>query len=180
MLGRISHNKKTWVTRVAAAAGAAIWAFGAAMAVAATLNTQGDIKIRDSLTITEVKSINFGVIEKPTSTVNMFVGSFGNHNGTATVIDASDITNGEYLITGSSLDTISIQATDLGNEPGLALTTISGRYDGVQSLNLTNGVTGQAAPGAGETLFVGAKIVVQSTVTEGDYQPGFQIEVAYD
>lgn len=154
--------------------------FAVGVAYAATLNTDGDIKVRNVLTITETTGLNFGVIEKPTSTVTAIVSPAGAESGTATYIDTADVSQGVYSIAGSFLETVEISVTDLGNEAGFEFTDVRGNYGSTTNGDLLAGITGQDAPGAGTNLSLGATLTVQNTVVEGDYTPGFQIEVNYD
>lgn len=149
---------------------------------AANLSTHGDIKIRNALSITENQVLNFGTIAKPNSTVEVEVTTAGavGSGTTATHIDSSTVEEGNYTISGSSLETIDISASDNGNVAGMEFTSIKGNYGSTSNGNLLAGLTAQSAPGAGTDLVVGATLQVQSSVTEGDYQPGFTITVNYN
>jgi spore coat protein U-like protein len=154
----------------------------ASSANAASLSTSGDIKIRNALNISENQVLNFGTIEKPTSTVEVEVttaGSVGSST-TASHIDTSTVAEGDYTISGSFIDTIDITASDNANVAGMEFTAITGDYDSTTGGDLISGITNQSAPGAGTALKVGAVLQVQNTVDEGDYSPAFTITVNYN
>ena len=156
----------------------------ASQADAANLSTSGDIKIRNAITITENQKLDFGTIQKPTSTVTVQVNTAGALVGggtTATHIDSSTVQEGDYTIAGSSLDTVDISATDNATVSGISFTALTGDYGAATGLNLLTGATNQAAPtAAGTALKVGATLSVTNAVAEGDYAPGFTITANYN
>lgn len=158
---------------------ATVLAFASA-STAETLTSSADIEVRTALSISETQSLNFGKIEKPTSQVTATVSTAGASSGTATYIDTTDVAPGIFLITGSASETINISVTDLQNVAGFEFTNVKGNYGSTTNGNLLTGITGQDAPGAGENLTIGATMTIESFVTEGDYTPGFQVEVNYD
>lgn len=149
---------------------------------ALNLSTSGDIKVRDALAVAETQKLNFGTIATPSSTVNVHITKAGVVGGSnsATHIDTSAIQEGVYTISGSALDTISIQAADNGNVAGMEFTTIAGDYSGTVDGDILAGINTQTPPGAGKDLTIGAILQVAGTVTEGDYAPGFTLTVNYD
>jgi hypothetical protein len=152
-------------------------------AQAKSLSTSADIKIRNTLTITEVQKLNFGTIEKPTTNVAVQITNAGISGAgtTATLVNTTTIKEGRYTIAGSSLNTINISATNNGNITGLTFTAITADYGTATGLNLLTGAANQAAPAATGTLLkIGGTLTVASTVTEGDYAPGFTITANYN
>jgi len=151
---------------------------------AADLSTKGQIKVRNAIAVAENQVLNFGTIEKPVgSAVDVAVTTGGVVDGgdtTATHIDTADVKEGKYTISGSFTDTIDITAADNANVAGMSFTEITGLYDSNSADLLAGGLSAQAAPGAGTELKVGGILNVATTVTEGDYEPGFTITVNYN
>jgi hypothetical protein len=147
-----------------------------------SLSSTGDIKVRNALKIAEVTRPNFGIIEKPSTDVAVSLSTSGATAGTtASFIDNSMARAGEYKISGSSISTINISAVDNGNVPGLSFSAITADYGSNNDLNLKTGAANQPAPtAAGTTLKVGGTLNVASSVTEGDYTPGFTISANYN
>lgn len=150
------------------------------VAKAETFSAVAELFVRNALSIEEIRGLNFGTIEKPSSTVTATVAFNGSTSGSATFIDDSDASEGRYRIRGSSLETINVTASNIGNVSGINFTDIEGKYKG-NTGDLMSGMSGLAAPKAnGTVLEIGATLTVDSSVSAGDHQAGFIIEVNYD
>lgn len=156
----------------------------AGQANADTFSQTATIDVLDALAVTEVEQMDFGKIGTPSGDVVVHLTAAGGNGGstTATMVDTSSMAAGEYKITGSSTNTISIQVTDAGSVAGFEFTEFSGSYDSGGALDFITERTGQAAPGggAGKTLVLGAKLAVADAVTNGTYAPDFDIDINYE
>lgn len=146
----------------------------------ADISSSGDIAVMDPLKIEELDTLNFGTIEKPTERVWVGVKRNGNSEGTANLLDTSEVKNGLVKISGSNTETINMQATDLETYPDLSFRRIRGEY-GDSIIKLKQGKSNITPPTtSGTEMLIFARLWVENTITTGDYEPAFSIEVLYD
>lgn len=148
----------------------------ASVSYAASITGKASVTLLEALVVNTVNDIKFGRIEKPSSTVDVIVGTDNTVSGTATTIAGGETpVAGNYTITASQGETLNISVSDVGNEAGLKLSNFALDYNGASinnNANFTSSVSGSA-------LIVGAKLTVEPTVSGGTHQPEYIIEVNY-
>ncbi len=164
--------------------GVAASVIGYGVAKADDFNFTAAIDILEALKVVETQKMDFGVIERPNSPVTVIVTRGGAVDGatTAAHIDTSTVQQGKYKVSGSSLKTIAIQASDGGSVPGLGFASLDGSYNGESNGELIGaGLSGLSAPTqAGKDLDIGGSLTVDPSVEEGTYAPDFNLTVNYE
>jgi hypothetical protein len=136
-----------------------------------------------TVTITNNRTLNFGVAVKPVSGTTRVVVNRNSSLGagtTATMLNTSALSSGRNLIRGSSANTIQIAFTNCASNSalGLNINTFVASYGG---RNFVNSAVGLRSPRAsGRNVTYGATLVIQSSSATGSLSPCYNIDVNYD
>ena len=131
--------------------------------------------------ITEIQQLDFGILQTASAgSESITVPRDGSAaTGTGTVLSGTPA-RGQFTITGSagtSID-IDIQNVSTGSSE-LTLDTFQGIYDGGNINVFPQG--GLGVPGAGKTLYLGAKLTYTNLITDGStFNPSFDIVINYE
>jgi hypothetical protein len=135
------------------------------------------------ITITNNRTLNFGVAVKPVSGTNRVVvnrnGSLG-AGTTATILNTAALSSGRNLIRGNNLNTIQIAFSNCASNSalGLNINTFVASYGGRIFVNSAVGL--RPPRNAGRNLDYGATLAIQSNATRGSLSPCYNIDVNYD
>jgi len=149
-----------------------------------------DIEILRALTIREDEPLNFGVIDLPGANgVKVQIDTNGNiltPSNPATHIDTTNLSEGEYTISGSDSSSISITARDLATYSDISFDSMHASYGNGTATDLMDGtgLTNLAAPTSsgpnlGTKLKIGAVLNVAANTPEASYAPAFQLNIDY-
>lgn len=167
-------------TKLALAAGvAAVGLLCSAYAMAATQSVTANIAFDTAISLTKNADINFGSVAALTAgnytidTTGAVVAAGGGVWLFGTPA-AADIT-----VAGSTTQTIDIVANNYAADNGVTPSDATCSYNGGAEAACGT-LSGVAAPGAGKTLLIGAKVTVDGTQASGTAEtPTFDIVVTY-
>lgn len=148
--------------------------------LAATQNFTAKVQFSSPLTLTKVKDLDFGILKA--NQVGTYVLSTG---GTVTpsgggVVIGGTPQAGELLVEGSSTQTLNVSTSTFVSHNGVRISEPTCSYGGGAEVPCDT-LNGQTAPGAGETLLVGATIDVNGTQSTGTTAaPSFNVNVVYN
>ena len=126
--------------------------------------------------LSENVQLDFGVLVAPGSGSETWTIDLNDSgSGTAEFVGGTTLT-GDYTVTkgGGAPAPIFIDVAPSGTIPGLTIGSFTASYDGsVISLP----ASGQANPGNGKILRIGATLTIDSTVANGTHLPGITITI---
>lgn len=124
--------------------------------------------------------MDFGRVTKPASgTETVILDNNNNRSGTATLLPGGTAASANYLISGNTNETISIDVYDNGGDAGLALSSFTVIYDAQPMF--TDSGAGLPGPGAGTNMSVGATLTIDSAnVGEGLLARNYNVDINYE
>ena len=145
---------------------------------AATKSVTANIAFDTAIALTKNADIDFGIVEAGVAdTYTITTGAAVTAAGVGEVLGGSPAA-GDITIVGSAAQTVAITVGSLVANNGVTPANITCAYDGGGSAACA--LAGQAAPGAGKTLLLGADAVVDGTQAAGSSAaPTFVVTVVY-
>lgn len=150
-----------------------------------TVNSTATIEIVEPLQIVPGNTLNYGVIQKPTTgTSDVKVDGAGAVTvaaGDAEIIDQSAVQPATFSVTSGGNSTLNLTITDAGGATGFAFTDFHFRYGGATTdTDVVSGATTTGLASGSTTLTVGATLEIANSVSSGTQTPGYTVTVDYD
>jgi len=145
---------------------------------AATQSVTANIAFDTAIALTKNADIDFGVVEAGVAdTYTITTGAVVTAAGAGQILGGTPVA-GDITIVGSATQTIAVSVGTLVADSGVTPANVTCAYDGGGSAACS--LTGQAAPGVGKTLLLGADVVVDGTQAAGSTAaPTFIVTVVY-
>jgi hypothetical protein len=150
-----------------------------ALAFSGSWTQSASVTFDRALSVSKNSDMNFGTVSAGVATTyRLFTtGNVTVITGTGQRLYGTPVP-GNITISGSSTQTINISAGSFVANNGVSLTTARCAYDGGGEGSCT--INGAAAPGAGKTLLIGVRAVVDGTQASGSSAaPSLTITVLY-
>ena len=137
-------------------------------------------------TATQARQLSWGTLQIPSGSATFTVaGTSGGATSGTGILLYGTTSSGDYTLSkgsssqsGCSTFTINVTSSNC-IAPGCTIGSWTGKY-GTTTLSGSPPWTGLAMPGAGKTLYLGATVTYNQTVTAGSYAPTFMLSANYD